>query len=911
MGIYTRCIDKRNVVTKAVMCLKSWVRACFVVSLLVLASTARAADATPTSTSRPSPRVVRTKYGQLRGKIITLGSRFGTHLPSVEAFMGVPYVSPPLGTLRFMPPVNSPHWDDVRAADTPGPACPQRLPEFLRNESSPAAVRMPPGRLEQLRRLARAALLNTSEDCLHLNIYTPASVARDPTKLPVIMFIHGESYEWNSGNAYDGSVLASYGNVVVVTINYRLGILGFLPAMDGASRANNGLLDQIAALHWIHENIDVFGGDHRNVTILGHGHGAACVNFLMMSPMAKDNGLFQRAVMMSGSALSPWAIARDAVRYARHVGRALGCPESGTGAALGDCLRHRPVRELVDVPLAVPEHLSAFGPTVDGTVVPGEPRHEMASPRSSYADYDLLFGVVRFEAYFLFTAYEEKHGFEVDRRDRLLRTLVRNLYSFHQQEIFLTVVNEYTDWTRSVQHPASILEETAEALSDALVVAPVVEAGTLHAAAGAARKAAKQQQGGGSKVGGRVPTTHFYLFGYHSDESSFAQKNGCVHGEDLPYVLGLPLLGSGAPLYGNYSKQEATLSETTMAYWVRFFRTGSPNFTTTETESERSKGGRGEKVGWPAYDPVHQKYLTLGTKSKVRDHYHAHRLSVWTQLIPKLHRAGGGDVPRSHHLLEDFENVASYDGVVREVPPPPPPMSPSPTPSLPHSTMDSNSGGGGPLTTSGGARAGKGAQDGGRGGVTTPGDPSQTEAMAMPQGGYSTALGVTIAVGCSLLILNVLIFAGVYYQRDKAGRATDKSKKRPFEPPRLGDELGRGSPPSQPASILAGSGTLKRPPPASPCAGGCEHLDYQSAPAVVTGCLAVAPPKVPPKPNSLLPSDHPEAQPLLPLSASARVLSPGAHATLMRHHQHQQQQQQQQQQQTQQVTGHNTQELCV
>ncbi|KAL1471094.1 hypothetical protein MTO96_023873 [Rhipicephalus appendiculatus] len=283
-------------------------------------------------------------------------------------------------------------------------------------------------------------------------------LARDPTKLPVIMFIHGESYEWNSGNAYDGSVLASYGNVVVVTINYRLGILGFLPAMDGASRANNGLLDQIAALHWIHENIDVFGGDHRNVTILGHGHGAACVNFLMMSPMAKDNGLFQRAVMMSGSALSPWAIARDAVRYARQVGRAMGCPESGTGAALGDCLRHRPVRELVDVPLAVPEHLSAFGPTVDGTVVPGEPRHEMASPRSSYADYDLLFGVVRFEAYFLFTAYEEKHGFEVDRRDRLLRTLVRNLYSFHQQEIFLTVVNEYTDWTRSVQHPASILE---------------------------------------------------------------------------------------------------------------------------------------------------------------------------------------------------------------------------------------------------------------------------------------------------------------------------------------------------------------------------------------------------------------------------------------------------------------------
>ncbi|KAH8009498.1 hypothetical protein HPB51_018018 [Rhipicephalus microplus] len=165
------------------MCLMTWVRVWLTLSLLVLATAVGAADATPTSTSRPSPRVVRTKYGQLRGKLITLGSRFGTHLPPVEAFMGVPYVSPPLGTLRFMPPVNSPHWDDVRAADTPGPACPQRLPEFLRNESSPAGVRMPPGRLEQLRRLARAALLNTSEDCLHLNIYTPASGESHPSRV--------------------------------------------------------------------------------------------------------------------------------------------------------------------------------------------------------------------------------------------------------------------------------------------------------------------------------------------------------------------------------------------------------------------------------------------------------------------------------------------------------------------------------------------------------------------------------------------------------------------------------------------------------------------------------------------------------------------------------------------------------
>ncbi|KAG0410927.1 hypothetical protein HPB47_011953, partial [Ixodes persulcatus] len=209
----------------------------------------------------------------------------------------------------------------------------------------------------------------------------------------------------------------------------------------------------------------------------------------------------------------------------------------------------------------------------------------------------------------------------------------------------------------------------------------------------------------------------------------------------------------------------------------------SPNFTSSESESDRGKGGRVEKIAWPAYDPVHQRYLMIGIKPKLRDHYHAHRLSVWTQLIPKLHRSGGADVPRSHHLLEDFDDPSSYDGVVREVPSPTP--SPSPTTSLTHSTVDSNtahgvsvggvSGAGGLLTTSGGrGRMAHDAAGEGRGGVTTPGDPNQTDsqAMAMPQATYSTALGVTIAVGCSLLILNVLILPASTTRETRAGRQT-------------------------------------------------------------------------------------------------------------------------------------------
>lgn len=105
---------------------------------------------------------------------------------------------------------------------------------------------------------------------------------------PVLLYIHGESYDWGSGNLYDGSVLASYTDQVVVTINYRLGVLGFLNANISphtkARVANYGLMDQLAALHWVKENIALFGGDPGNVTLMGHGTGAACVNFLAISP---------------------------------------------------------------------------------------------------------------------------------------------------------------------------------------------------------------------------------------------------------------------------------------------------------------------------------------------------------------------------------------------------------------------------------------------------------------------------------------------------------------------------------------------------------------------------------------------------------------------------------------------------
>ncbi|KAL0109249.1 hypothetical protein PUN28_014378 [Cardiocondyla obscurior] len=439
-----------------------------------------------------SSRIVRTKYGELSGVIVTLDR----YLEGVEVFRGVPYASPPIGSLRFMPPVSGALWQGVKVADKFGPVCPQKLPEL--------SDKMPKGRADYLKRLL-PYLKNQSEDCLYLNIYTPVQAgARDGggRRYPVIVFVHGESYEWSSGNPYDGSVLASYGGVVVVTINYRLGILGFLNANTDShlrSPANYGLMDQIAALHWVQENIAYFGGDPKNVTLVGHGTGAACVNFLMTSHAVPDGLLFHRGVLMSGSALSPWALVRGAANYAMQVAKHLNCSSVAEDPqALLKCLRDVSLSELVSVPVKGLEFAPAFGPSIDGVVIdPGDPEDQDYTLQvdtintlnnillrkdvvAKLSRYDLMVGVVRSEAYFSLTSEDAQYGIEADRRTKILREFVRNTYTYHQPEILATIINEYTDWERPVQHPVNIRDETLEALGDANTVAPATRTADLH-----------------------------------------------------------------------------------------------------------------------------------------------------------------------------------------------------------------------------------------------------------------------------------------------------------------------------------------------------------------------------------------------------------------------------------------------
>ena len=232
--------------------------------------------------------VVRTKQGTVRGRAAG----------GVVTFKGIPYAAPPFGAHRFQPLRPAESWDGVREALTYGPTVPK--PPYI----PPFDVLFPEPVI-------------AGEDCLNLNIWTP-----DPGKagLPVMVWIHGGTFVNGTGAipTYDGSRFARDG-VVCVTINYRLGVDGFLYLGDGS--ANLGLLDQIAALTWVQENIAAFGGDPNNVTIFGQSAGGMSVATLLSIPRAR--GLFRRAIAQSGAghyAISPETARKLGVYLAEKLG---------------------------------------------------------------------------------------------------------------------------------------------------------------------------------------------------------------------------------------------------------------------------------------------------------------------------------------------------------------------------------------------------------------------------------------------------------------------------------------------------------------------------------------------------------------------------------------------------------------
>ena len=308
---------------------------CAALAALALAAagaTAATAGTRAVASGSGAGPVVPTGDGPVRG--VTAGS--------IDEFLGIPYAAPPTGNLRWRPPQPPAEWQGVRDTTQFGPSCPQ---------PPQGNATFPPGPI--------------SEDCLYLNVYSPAQTGNDMGNTdqngrPVLVWIHGGGLTSDASRNYDPAKLAADG-VVAVTINYRLGALGFLahPALasrPGGPSGNYGLMDQQAALRWVQDNIRHFGGDPGNVTIAGESAGGLSVLAHMVS--AGSRGLFAKAIIESGS----FALNQQPLATAEAAGQAFaaqaGCPDQ-TAA----CLRHLPVSALVN------PHFIEIPGVVDGKVL--------------------------------------------------------------------------------------------------------------------------------------------------------------------------------------------------------------------------------------------------------------------------------------------------------------------------------------------------------------------------------------------------------------------------------------------------------------------------------------------------------------------------------------------------------------
>ncbi|XP_076755888.1 juvenile hormone esterase [Xylocopa sonorina] len=265
--------------------------------------------------SEDAPRV-RTPLGAVKGyyKLSHNGRQY-------EAYEGIPYALPPTGKLRFKPPQRLPPWMGELSATKFGSPCLQY---------SHLTV-VPDEKVEG------------AEDCLYLNIYVPVDRRTNGQSLPVIFWIHGGAFQFGSGMHMGAKYLMDR-DVILVTFNYRLGMLGFLSTEDEAIPGNMGLKDQSMALRWVSENIEWFGGDPKKVTLIGLSAGGASVHYHYLSPMSA--GLFQGGISISGTALNCWTQTENALEKAKQLGALMGCPTLNIRDMVR-CLRYRPGRVVV------------------------------------------------------------------------------------------------------------------------------------------------------------------------------------------------------------------------------------------------------------------------------------------------------------------------------------------------------------------------------------------------------------------------------------------------------------------------------------------------------------------------------------------------------------------------------------
>ncbi|XP_048172680.1 fatty acyl-CoA hydrolase precursor, medium chain-like [Corvus hawaiiensis] len=509
-----------------------------------------------------------TKYGRVQGYQFKVDTAERT----VNVFLGLPFAKPPVGPLRFTEPQPPEPWEDVRDATSYPPMC---LQDKVQGQYFSDIIT---NRKEKV-------LLQVSEDCLYLNVYTPVSTGKQE-KLPVLVWIHGGGLVFGAASSYDGSALAAFDNVVVVTIQYRLGIAGYLSTGDEHARGNWGYLDQVAALQWIQENIIHFGGDPGSVTIFGESAGGISVSALVLSPLAK--GLFHKAISESGTA-GLGLFTDQPKEEAQKIAAVSGC-EKSSSAAIVECLREKTEEELVQITLKMDSFF--ISSCVDGVFFPKSPMQLLSEKSINAVPY--IIGVNNCEFGWGIPMMMKFPPF-VDGLDKdVARRILQSSLALFIKGITSEVVDRvYKEYMGDAESPAQVRDGLLEAMGDVFFVISAMEVARYHRDAG--------------------NPVYFYEFQHRpsSAEGVIPAFVKADHGAEIAFVFGKPFLA------GDATKEENTLSRAVMRYWTNFAKNGNPN-------------GEG-LVHWPQYD-LEERYLGIDLQQKAAEKLKEHRVEFWAQL---------------------------------------------------------------------------------------------------------------------------------------------------------------------------------------------------------------------------------------------------------------------------------------
>lgn len=500
------------------------------------------------------------------------------------SFKGVPYAAPPIGNLRFKAPQPPIPWDEVRKATQHGPVCPQY--DFFANR-----------------------FIEGNEDCLYLNVYTPE--LQPPKPLPVMVYIHGGVFKSGSGNDdfYGPDFLVKQG-VILVTVNYRLEVLGFLCLDTEDVPGNAGMKDQVAALRWVKSNIDRFGGDPNNVTLFGQSAGGAATAYHVLSPMSK--GLFKRAIAMSGVPNCDWCENFEPKERAFKLGKQLGLDTDNPDKLL-EFFQSLPVEKLVDTGpclLAFEDVLNMeagktnyFVPVAEKDFgqeffLNEDPFEALKAGRVN--EVDLMIGYTSEEALFIAGMAQPDY---LTRFENWPELLVPKKVSYNVPQRKILELGK-----RIKEHyfgKKAINENSAK------------EFVNFFSQTGFTYHIQRFMQ--------RIPKLrntkrYFYLFDMRSDRNFFARRaetefglTGASHLDDCLYLF----QANAFPLKVDTQSKAYSLIQKTCLLFTNFAKYGDPT-------PDASLG-----VRWSEFDAREQRYLRIAEQFEVGDHLHTDMVDFW------------------------------------------------------------------------------------------------------------------------------------------------------------------------------------------------------------------------------------------------------------------------------------------